>query len=298
MSTNSKLGQAEAQKLYNGEPVKMRGKKLSAEEISKLLYRYDQTVSGIPTIDDIASSDFERYKEQGYMAIARAFTDEEVQRSLEALMNLIHVDAKGAKLQFTKPQEELTTPEERELAIRKVADYVAVDEALASIAEHPKLLQIAETILGEKPKLVQDMALLKPPHGGGEKPWHQDMAYGPLAYNKPVVGFWIALDEASLDNGCMHVIPRSHMDGAVPHYAVRDWQICDTSVRVANDVAVPLQSGGMLVFHGMLHHGTPPNMSTKRRRALQLHYTATSARKIRPDEYKRIYTNEMTDAQC
>lgn len=273
-------------------------KALTPEEIPTKLYRYNPISDYVPSIDDVAASDYARYKEQGFIAIARALSDEEVRQATEALMNLIHVDAKGAKLQFTKPQDQLHTPEERELAIRKVHEYVAVDKTLAGIASHPKLMNIARTILGEEPKLAQDMALLKPPHVGGEKPWHQDMAYGPLAYDKPVVGFWIALDEATLDNGCMHVIPRSHMDGAIPHYAVRDWQICDTNIHVDKDVAVPLASGGVLVFHGMLHHGTPPNASSKRRRALQLHYTAKSAQKLRPDEYKRIFTNEMTDAEC
>jgi ectoine hydroxylase-related dioxygenase (phytanoyl-CoA dioxygenase family) len=152
--------------------------------------------------------------------------------------------------------------------------------------------------MGEKPKLIQDMALLKPPQGGGEKPWHQDMAYGVLTYDKPVVGVWIALDEAGVDNGCMQVMPRSHMDGGIPHYAVRDWQICDTNVPVERNVIVPLKPGGMLFFHGELVHGTAYNFSDKKRRALQFHYAPESAERVSPKEYKRMYTNEMSGAEC
>lgn len=298
MSANVTPSKGEAEKLYRGEAVEMKGKAMTADEIATALYRYDRIAETVPNADETGPAEYARYKQEGFLSIARLLSEEEVNRSIDALMHLIHVDAKGAKVQFTKPKAELRTEEERELAVRKVYDYVGVDETLTEISRHPKLLRIAEAILGEEPVLVQDMALLKPPHGGGEKPWHQDMAYGPLAYDKPVVGFWIALDEAALDNGCMHVIPRSHMTGGTPHYAVRDWQICDTNVQIEQDVAVPLPPGGAIVFHGMLHHGTPPNRSSKKRRALQLHYTGKSSKKIRPDEYKRIYTNEMTDAEC
>jgi len=294
MGTNHEM----AAKLYEGGVVEMRPRQLTQEEIASNLYRYDYIAPLLDSLDEIGDDQVRQYKEQGFLAVANVLTEEETERSIEALMNLIFVDAKGAKIQFMKPQDQLHSRAERELAVRKVHEYVAADETLRAIAYGPKLLGKVRDILGEEPVLVQDMALLKPPHGGGEKPWHQDMAYGPLAFDKPVVGVWIALDEAALDNGCMHVVPRSHMDGGVPHYAVRDWQICDTNVRVERDVAVPLPPGGALFFHGMIHHGTPPNTSAKRRRALQLHYACQSSRKIRPDEYKRIYTNEMTDAEC
>jgi phytanoyl-CoA hydroxylase len=124
------------------------------------------------------------------------------------------------------------------------------------------------------------------------------MAYGNLAFDKSVVGIWIALDPAELDNGCMHVIPGSHRGGGAPHYAVRDWQLCDSGVQVETDVAVPLEPGGALLFSGLLHHGTPPNFSVKRRRALQIHYAGESAQKLSPEEYKRMFTNVMTNAEC
>ncbi|MDF2671391.1 MAG: phytanoyl-CoA dioxygenase family protein, partial [Paenibacillus sp.] len=122
--------------------------------------------------------------------------------------------------------------------------------------------------------------------------------YGNLSQTKMVCGVWIALDEARLDNGCMHVIPGTHLEGAVPHFAVRDWQICDSQVEVARDVVVPLKPGGALFFAGMLHHGTPPNLSEYRRRALQFHYCPESSEKMTPKQFKEVFTSEMSDAEC
>ncbi|MDR6551175.1 phytanoyl-CoA dioxygenase family protein [Paenibacillus qinlingensis] len=268
------------------------------EEISAQLYRYDRIAEKINGFTNWNETHLVNYWREGYAAVEHILNEEEIQISKEALYDLIYKDDKGAHIQFTKPKSELKTDEEKELAIRKVNDFVQVEERLQRIAEHPAILAMVQDILGETPRLVQNMALLKPPHGGGEKPWHQDMAYGNLAYEKPVVGVWIALDEAALDNGCMHVIPGSHADGATPHYAIRDWQLCDAHVQVERDVAVPLLPGGILLFHGLLKHGTPYNLSIKKRRALQFHYVGESATKLTPKEYKRFFTNEMSGAEC
>ncbi|MEF2246543.1 phytanoyl-CoA dioxygenase family protein [Paenibacillus sp. IITD108] len=271
---------------------------LTPQEISERLYRYDRISDKYAGLHEITEDKVKEYLAMGYLAVEGVLDSAEVKHAIDALMDMVFVDTKGALLQFSKPEKELRTNEERELAVRKVSRFVENDDRLKHIAYHPDILKTVELLLGESPKLVQDMALLKPPMGGGEKPWHQDMAYGPLAFNKPVIGVWIALDDADLDNGCMHVLPGSHADGATPHYAVRDWQLCDSHIAVEEDVAIPLKSGGLMFFHGLIKHGTPYNLSAKRRRALQFHYVGQSAVKLTPQEYKRIFTNEMTGAEC
>lgn len=276
----------------------MNKQTIDPAEISKLLYRYDKVATKYDSLQQIEEKEVQLYRQQGYLAVEKVLTNKEIEDAIHALMEMVYGDTKGAKVQFTKPSEELKTMEERELAVRKIERYVECDERLKAIAYHPQILDAVEKLIGEKPVLAQDQALLKPPHGGGEKPWHQDMAYGNLAYNKQVIGVWIALDEASVDNGCMHVIPGTHAEGAIPHYSVRDWQICDNQIEVERDVIVPLQPGGLMFFHGMVKHGTPSNFSHKRRRALQFHYVGESAVKLNPQEYKRFFTNEMTGAEC
>ncbi|OPH55973.1 hypothetical protein BC351_29190 [Paenibacillus ferrarius] len=270
---------------------------LSAEEINKVMYQYDKLHVSLNGVNEISDAIVRNYKQLGFISSNHILNDDEVRNSIDSIMQLT-MDAKGARLQFSKTESELQTIEERELALRKVYEFVAVDEQLRSIAYHPSIIGTISRIFGEDPKLVQDMALLKPPHGGGEKPWHQDMAYGPLTYSKAVIGVWIALDEATVDNGCMHVIPQSHQEGATPHYAVRDWQLCDSQVPVEKDILVPLKPGGALFFHGLLYHGTPSNFSSMRRRALQFHYAPASAERLGPKEYKRMFTNDLTGAEC
>src|SRR6266571_1646266 len=130
-----------------------------------------------------------------------------------------------------------------------------VEEAAAN----PRLMKLLDQLIEPDHRMVQDMALLKPPFHGSEKPWHQDTAYFDWTPLGGILGTWIALDEATVENGCMQVIPGSHLDGPAPHFHVRDCQIADQRVQVERAVAIPLKPGGILFFSGLLHHGTPPN---------------------------------------
>lgn len=96
----------------------------------------------------------------------------------------------------------------------------------------------------------------------------------------------------------MFVIPGSHRQGLVVHLKRRDWQICDTHVQTALAVIVPLEPGGALIFHGLLHHGTPPRVSPMRRRAVQLHYKPARVRPIESEARLAVFGSEGNDTSC
>jgi len=62
----------------------------------------------------------------------------------------------------------------------------------------------------------------------------------PTMLGTPVVGVWLAIDEATLDNGCMRLLDGGHRANPRPHLAIRDWQLCDTDRLGVGSVAVPL----------------------------------------------------------
>ena len=160
------------------------------------------------------------------------------------------------------------------------------------------MIAVVQRLIEATPSLFQDMGLIKPPHIGSEKPWHQDCAYFNLPLDTPVVAAWISLDEATPENGCMHIIPGSHREGPIVHFNRRDWQICDTHVPVDREVMVPLKAGGCLLWHGLLHHGTPANRSNLRRRALQFHYCPETPAKIKTQERMEVFGSEGKDVEC
>jgi phytanoyl-CoA hydroxylase len=99
---------------------------------------------------------------------------------------------------------------------------------LGRIAAHPRLVPLLDQLLGPEARMIQDIALLKPPFLGSEKPWHQDAAYFDWAPLEGVLGVWLALDPATVDDGCVQIIPGSLLAGPVSHHRARDCQIPDS----------------------------------------------------------------------
>jgi phytanoyl-CoA hydroxylase len=265
-----------------------------------------QPVSGIDSVEtfaDIGPREVARYRETGCLAVRRAFNAREVSAALAGLVDLIM----GANPAFkgvwfeAKAKDILQTlgPEQRQDAVRKIGAFVDFDPRLKAISGHAALLGVVRTLLGGgEPAMFQDMALIKPPRLGREKPWHQDKAYFEFPISTPVVGVWIALDEATIENGCMQVLPGRHREGPIVHFQRRDWQICDKMILGTKSAAVPLKPGGALLFDGMLPHGTPDNHSPSRRRALQFHYAPTGVAKAPKEERLAHFGSEGRDVSC
>lgn len=273
-----------------------------AEDHAPELYRHDAIAQKVEGLDGITDEHIDFFRQEGYLAVESAFSADEVEDGLAGLLHLImggNLEFKGVTFE-AKARENLSTlgVEARQDAVRKLMRFVDFDERLRSISHHEKLIPVLERLLGEEPRMFQDMALLKPPRLGREKPWHQDHAYFDFPLGTRVVGVWIALDEANLENGCMRVQPGKHLDGPRVHFKRRDWQICDTEIIGKRCVAVPLKPGGLLLFDGLLPHGTPTNHSPSRRRALQFHYAAASAGKCSTEERLARFGSEGRDVTC
>jgi len=268
------------------------------------LYSYAATVEdGVAGLSSVTERDIETFHERGYLVIHDAFSQAETQAGLQGLADLIdgkNPDFEGVQFEnVVLDKLENLSSEERQNAVRKLFYFIEYDERLKALAFHPDLLGVLKRIIGETElNMFQDMALLKPPRVGREKPWHQDMAYFDVPLETTIVGAWLALDEATPDNGCMMVIPGSHKQGAVIHFKKRDWQICDTDVYNDGAVAVPLKPGSLLLFHGLIHHGTPANLSRHKRRALQFHYRGTSVRTTSEAERLATFGSEGKDVSC
>jgi phytanoyl-CoA hydroxylase len=265
------------------------------------LYAHRSLAAGVATFDEVDEAALARYREQGFLPIERGFTLAEVEAALAGLTDLLmgaYPDFKGIQYERgARARLESMSLAERQDAVRKLMWFAPVEARLAALAFHPRLLAAVRRLLGAEPTMFQDMALLKPPHGR-EKPWHQDHAYFDFPLGTPIVGVWIALDEATPPNGCMRVIPGSHREGPVVHFQRRDWQICDTDIHGRPIVAVPLRPGGLLLFDGLCQHGTPYNPTSERRRAVQFHYAPADAARAGEAARLAVFGSEGKDVEC
>ena len=268
------------------------------------------------------------YWEKGYLAYENALTDEEVQEAGDAISELVqryafndeicemHIDAsatdnysgtsfrsKSSNFLFQTEPGYLPDParkDELELHLRKLAGYAREAPIFRHLTgPHPKIKGIREAILGPGSLIYQTMALIKPPHTGVEKPWHQDNAYFATKNLDRVFGMWIALDDATVENGCMHVLAGGHKLGPLRHQHTFDCEIAGERFDRSEAIPIELKVGGILVFHSNLPHQTPRNISPFRRRALQFHYRAADNPRIEPEAYKSIFVEaDGTTATC
>ncbi len=255
-------------------------------------------VSDLSHVNAQIVSQFER---EGFLAIENAFSLEQMQSAIVAMDELIDgkVDAfRGVQFEPGMGDKDQLTGEQRHQAVRKLMSFVDHDQRLHALAFDADLLAVVSKLMaGSEPQLFQDMALLKPP-GGSEKPWHQDMAYFNVPIDTPVIGVWISLDAATIENGALRVQPGSHLLGPQEHFKRRDWQICDSEINRGSDVAIPLAPGGALIWHGLLQHGSPVNRSSQRRRALQFHYRPDTVSETTTEARMAIYGGEVRGAEC
>lgn len=139
---------------------------------------------------------------------------------------------------------------------------------------HERCLRIAKAIMGDDAVLDFDMLINKAPGTNTVTPWHQDAAYWVDMPDERSVSFWIALDEATVDNGCMWFVPGSHKQALRPHRAAGKGGgalMCDADE--SEGVAVPIPAGGTTIHTGRTLHYTRGNTTDNcHRRALILNY--------------------------
>lgn len=266
------------------------------------LYRPDAVASLLGGFAAVGDDEIATYRATGLLPFSAAFSAEVVEDARSGLLRLVGDTPDGVELQFEALADRnlVNLPvEERQDHVRKLMNFGHAEPRLAALRDDPAMLGVIEKLLGAKPEVYQEMALFKPPGIGREKPWHQDHAYFAVPEGTPVVGVWIALDPATVENGCMIFLPGAHREGPRPHFVRRDWQLCDDAIlEKKGKLAVPLPTGGAVLFDGLLPHGTGMNRSTTRRRAVQYHYVPKGTPRIRRGEEREIFGEHRFQASC
>jgi phytanoyl-CoA hydroxylase len=288
------------------------------------------TTLAAPPDVKLTSDQIDRFRTDGYIAFPQFLCTSEVAEARSALSEMaqrfhraavegkcdyrpakpggtgnydgahIHFADRKAFLAFEPGIDPLSmTSAEAEAVVRNVYAFTEEAPIFGRLVAHQKIQGVCARLLGEQVTDFASMALSKPARIGGEKPWHQDNAYFKWVPLELVIGCWIALDDAGVENGCMHVLPGEHRRGALKHIHTFDCHIAPDRMSPRKPVPVPLPSGGAMFFSCLLPHQTPPNRSDQRRRALQFHYRGISTHAAEPEEYNRIFAEQDgTPASC
>ena len=137
---------------------------------------------------------------------------------------------------------------------------------------HQKGLAIARQLLGEDMILDFDMLINKAPHTNQPTPWHQDAAYWIDMPDKRALSIWFAIDEATLDNGCMWYTPKSHKLPLREHHQPLGKGALQCIGSEGESMAVPLKPGSCAIHHGHTLHYSRGNSTSGHRRAFILNF--------------------------
>jgi hypothetical protein len=158
-----------------------------------------------------------------------------------------------------------------------------VSSLAADIARLPAAVQTLAGIIGPNVKMMQSMLFIKSEGKPGQA-WHQDETHIPTR-DRSLTAIWIALDDATTENGCLWVIPGSHRAGVLYPDREQDDARFDCTreaygFRYREEEAVPVElaAGSALVFDGYLLHRSLPNTGRHgTRRALVNHYMSAES---------------------
>ncbi len=160
--------------------------------------------------------------------------------------------------------------------LRKLDNPHAHRPAVRALARDPRLVALVEQILGAGVSVYFSQIFFKPPEGGGPKPAHQDNFYFGPTDPEGIVTAWVALDDATLENGCLYFGDGTNLGPVYRHVAppgeAFNLQLPEAVLARQPMTPAPVRKGGVSFHHGNTFHQSAPNHSTHWRRACALHY--------------------------
>jgi phytanoyl-CoA hydroxylase len=158
-----------------------------------------------------------------------------------------------------------------------------ISALMRDIARLPAVIDVLTDVIGPNVKMMQSMLFIKSEGKPGQA-WHQDETHIPTR-DRSLTAVWIALDDATVHNGCLWVIPGSHRAGVLYPDREQDDSRFDCTreaygfrYREQDAVPVELPAGAALVFDGHLLHRSLPNTGRHgMRRALVNHYMSAES---------------------
>lgn len=210
------------------------------------------------------------FDRDGFVVLPDVFSADELAPLIDVLdRNEAQTDA------FLRTREDGRVAIAESGAITFTVHLVEREPVARAFAAHRVFADLCHDLVGPDARLYWDQAVYKKPDKPRRFPWHQDNGY---AFVEPqqYLTCWVALTDATLDNGCPQVIPGAHRRGTLAHHFVDPlgWEIIDDH---EGAVAAPVGAGGIVAFSSLTPHLTGPNVTDAVRKAYILQYAPDGA---------------------
>jgi ectoine hydroxylase-related dioxygenase (phytanoyl-CoA dioxygenase family) len=218
----------------------------------------------------LSEEQVEFFHENGYLQGIRVLSDEQVEVLREELKKVMNPAREAHDLFYEYNSNESNDP--NKFLFHALGAW-RVSAGFHDLLWHPAFVVPASQLLDGTVRFWHDQLFVKPAHHGGVVIWHQDYSYWTRTQPMAHLTCWIGLDDSTVDNGCLHYVPRSHRWNLLPREdfanemdkiqeALTPEQKCEFK-----PVAIELKKGECSFHHPMMVHGSYANDSDKPRRA-------------------------------
>jgi ectoine hydroxylase-related dioxygenase (phytanoyl-CoA dioxygenase family) len=235
-----------------------------------------------PTVR-LTQDQIDTYRERGFLRLDRITSDEEIEELLEIYERLFLSDT------HREDRKQLGDIEEGEETLPQILSPDELAPELLETQYYANAEAVAEQLLGEDVEFRGNHAIRKPAGSGAETPWHQDEAYWDPALRYDALSFWMPLQEATVENGCMQFVPESNGEDVRSHHQVGDeaeaLEVDDPEQYHEGSVACELPPGGATIHSSRTLHYAGPNTTDEPRRAYILTFGAPSEERDEPRDF-------------
>ena len=221
------------------------------------------------------------YDERGYAILDGLLSPEEVAAVNEEALRV----CRGERGAIAGAEPPIPGETDEEVLRRYLCIHMPhkISRVMLDAMRHPRAAAALTEVIGPDVKAMQSMLFIKAEGKPGQA-WHQDEFFIPTR-DRSLTAIWIALDDATVENGCLWAIPGSHRPGIIYPDREHDDARFDCTVEsydfpYRDEDAVPLEiaRGSAVLFNGYLLHRSLPNTSRRGlRRALALHYMSAAS---------------------
>ncbi|MBI4427674.1 MAG: phytanoyl-CoA dioxygenase family protein [Ignavibacteriales bacterium] len=236
------------------------------------------TLQNLPTAEDIAF-----YNKNGYWLSPKLFSDKELEQFREHHARVVAGEYETKRPPLSRDPEPGDTSK-----LVQVNNAYWTDATIAKLTLHPLIGQIAARLSGVRGiRLWHDQLLYKPPQSGkaGNIGWHQDLGYWKCLDKSKAITAWVALEDVDEENGCMEVVPGSHLWGPLgeDHFYHQDVEeqikrIEEKTGQRFSTAPCVLKAGCVSFHHCVTIHGSRANLSRRPRISLAIHLIADGTR--------------------
>ena len=197
-----------------------------------------------------------------------------------------------------------TLKHSKEHSINKIGHALHdLDPVFSEFSRTPDLVQLVADLDIKRPLLLQGMYIFKQPRIGGEVTCHQDSTF---LYTEPadIAGLWFALEDATLENGCLWAIPGGHKLGLKSRWlrsaeGGMKFELFDSSPWPEEQlVPLAVRKGSLIILHGLLPHKSLANRSARSRHAYTLHVISDACRYPEDDWLQRSPEMPLRGFDC